>query len=255
MKKGLTIGLAIVLSVGLIILAVKTYLHFRNGNVEKVTVHIEKQGNKGFLSDSAVMQMVHSTDSIIGRPVKEVPKKWIMRTILSSPYVLSSDVYFTIDGNLVINVKERKPLFRIISNNKTDCYVGDDGSFFPLGKNYVARVMLVNGFINSSLKMGSRITDSTYSKTLLPGIFNLAQQVNKDPFLKAIISQIFVNSKGEVDLIPEVGKQVIRFGEPIQVKMKLENLKAFYQQALVKEGWNKYKEINLKYTNQVVCTK
>lgn len=255
MKKWLTRGLALVLSVVLIILAVNTYLHFRNGTVERVTVHIEKQGSNGFLTDSTVLQMVHSSDSIIGKPVKEVHTQQIRKIILSSPYVNSSDVYFTIDGNLVINVKERKPLFRIINNNNTDCYVGEDGSIFPLGKNYVSRVMLVNGFINTPLKPGNKLTDSTYRKTLLPGIYQMAKQINKDPFLKAIISQVFVNSKGEIDLIPEVGKQVIRFGEPVQVQIKLENLKAFYQQALVKEGWKKYKEINLKYTNQVVCTK
>lgn len=204
MKKWLNIGLAIVLSAGLIILAVKTYLSFRNGKVEKVSVHIEKQGNKGFLSDSSIVQMVRSTDSIIGKPVKEVHTKWIRKTILSSPYVLASDVYFTINGNMVINVKERKPLFRIINNKNTNCYVGDDGSIFPLGKNYVARVMLVNGFIKAPLKTGNKLTDSIYSKTLLPGILKLAQQINEDPFLKAIISQVFVNSKGEIDLIPEV---------------------------------------------------
>ena len=247
MKKWLTIGLAIVLSAVLVLLAVKTYLSFRSGKVEKVSVHIEKQGNKGFLSDSSVMQLVRSDDSIIGRPVKEIRTKWIKKRILASPYVLASDVYFTIDGNLVINVKERKPLFRIINSRNTDCYVGYNGSLFPLGKDYVARVMLVNGFINSPLKTGSNITDSTYSKTLLPGIFKLAQQISSDPFLKAVISQIFVNSKGEIDLIP--------FGQPDQIQVKLENLKAFYQQALVMEGWKKYKEINLKYTNQVVCTK
>ncbi|MBN2639569.1 MAG: hypothetical protein JXR65_10850 [Bacteroidales bacterium] len=255
MKKWLTKGLAILLSAVLIGLAVNTYLSFRNGTVGKVTVHIEHHQNKGFLMDSAVLKLIHSNDSVTGKQVKSISTRRIERTILSNPYVLSADAYFTLSGNLVINVLEKKPLFRIINNSNKDCYVGDNGSLFPLSNNYVARVMLVNGFISSSLKIGSNLNDSIYNKTMLPGIFQLAKQISADPFLKANISQIFVNSKGEIDLIPEVGNQVIRFGKPDQIADKLENLKAFYQQALVKEGWNKYKEINLKYTNQVVCTK
>lgn len=255
MKKWLTILLIAVLAGVVLGLSVNTYVHYRNGEVEKITVHIERETPNGFLSDSAVLKLVRSNDSIIGKQVKQVNTKRIDRIIEASPYVQSSDAYFTIDGNLVINVKEKKALFRIINNNNVDCYVDYKGTFFPLGKNYVARVMLVNGFIEAPLVIGKRISDSAYSKTLLPGIFKLSQQIHSDPFLKAAISQVFVNSKGEIDLIPELGRHEVRFGKPDQIKIKLENLKAFYQQALVKEGWDKYKEINLKYTNQVVCTK
>ena len=33
----------------------------------------------------------------------------------------------------------------------------------------------------------------------------------------------------------------------------MNNLLAFYKQAMPKVGWNAYKTINLKYTNQIVC--
>ena len=36
---------------------------------------------------------------------------------------------------------------------------------------------------------------------------------------------------------------------------KLANLKLFYEQAIPKVGWEKYSMINLKYKNQIVCTK
>ena len=36
---------------------------------------------------------------------------------------------------------------------------------------------------------------------------------------------------------------------------KLANLRLFYEQAIPKMGWEKYSIINLKYRNQIVCTK
>ena len=256
MKKWLTILLIAVLAGVVLGLTVNTYVNYRNGKVNKVAVHIERSGkNDGFLSDSAVLQLVHSNDSIIGKVVKQVHTKWIKRVITASPYVRSADTYFTIDGNLIINVIEKQPLFRIINQQYQDCYVDQQGQLFPLGKNHVARVLLVNGYIKAPLVMGKSVQDSIYRKTFLPGIYQLVKQIHSDAFMRAAISQVYVNSKNEIDLIPELGRHVILFGKPDDITTKLENLKAFYQQALVKEGWNKYKEINLKYTNQVVCTK
>jgi len=36
---------------------------------------------------------------------------------------------------------------------------------------------------------------------------------------------------------------------------KFENLRSFMQIALPREGWDHYSFINLKYKNQIVCTK
>jgi len=36
---------------------------------------------------------------------------------------------------------------------------------------------------------------------------------------------------------------------------KFENLKLFYSEGVKQTGWRKYKEINLKYKNQIVCVK
>ena len=59
-------------------------------------------------------------------------------------------------------------------------------------------------------------------------------------------------------MIPVVGKQRIVFGKASSVKEvedKFQRLKVFYQEAMPYEGWNKYKEISLKYEGQVVCRK
>ena len=51
------------------------------------------------------------------------------------------------------------------------------------------------------------------------------------------------------------GSQVILFGNAEDAKEKLENLKTFYQKVMSQMDWHVYKSINLKYKNQVVCSK
>jgi cell division protein FtsQ len=46
------------------------------------------------------------------------------------------------------------------------------------------------------------------------------------------------------------------FGDAKDFEEKFEKLKTFYTEGLNKtDGWNKYSTINIKYKNQVVCTK
>jgi cell division protein FtsQ len=129
------------------------------------------------------------------------------------------------------------------------------GRLFPLTPMVSARVIPANGYIRELLVPGKSIMDSLYRKSALPGLYRLAMEIDKHPFLKAAISQIFINSRKEVDLIPELGSHIVHFGNFDSIDIKLENLEAFYKQALIKEGWNKYNRINLAFTNQVVCTK
>jgi cell division protein FtsQ len=100
--------------------------------------------------------------------------------------------------------------------------------------------------------------DSTYTdnkKPLVSQIYEFARFVIDDDFWNAQITQVYVNGPNDIELIPRVGSQVILIGNLDDFEKKLEKLKLFYEKALPAEGWNKYKKINLKYSNQIICTK
>ena len=59
----------------------------------------------------------------------------------------------------------------------------------------------------------------------------------------------------EVELVPRVGNHRIMLGTLEGFEEQLAYLKLFYEQAIPKMGWEKYSMINLKYKNQIVCTK
>ena len=74
-------------------------------------------------------------------------------------------------------------------------------------------------------------------------------------YLKALIEQIYVEKNGEFQLIPKFNDQVIIFGTTENIKDKFARLLIFYKQGLSITGWNRYNMINIKYKNQVVCSK
>ena len=78
--------------------------------------------------------------------------------------------------------------------------------------------------------------------------------VNKSDFWKSQITQLHFYDN-EFIIIPRVGDHKIYFGELLNINSKLENLFQFYTKVIPTKGWQKYKNVILKYENQIVCTK
>ena len=76
----------------------------------------------------------------------------------------------------------------------------------------------------------------------------------EDKLWNALVEQIVVSGK-EVSLIPKVGNFRIVLGKLENVGKKMENLRLFLEEGIALKGWNVYKEINLKFENQIVCVK
>ena len=112
---------------------------------------------------------------------------------------------------------------------------------FPLSDQYSARVLQV---------YWDEITESRI--TILDPLIDL---IDSDKFLKSQITAIAFDEKNEIVLYPRVGDHKIILGEAEDFRNKFEKLKVFYRHALGKVGWERYSMINLKYHNQVVCTK
>ena len=89
----------------------------------------------------------------------------------------------------------------------------------------------------------------------LAEIHRFCTYVMGHPFWREQIVQLYVNRRGEYELIPRVGAHQILMGSMEEWELKLRNLELLYQQGFSTYGWNSYGTINLKYTNQVICTK
>lgn len=90
-------------------------------------------------------------------------------------------------------------------------------------------------------------------------LLNFVQFVETDDFWCSEIVQIVV-SKGhdgapEIELVPRVGNHTVLFGPPDGAEEKFDKLMTFYRHGLRNIGWEEYRTINVKYKDQVVCTK
>jgi cell division protein FtsQ len=161
------------------------------------------------------------------------------KSICKSPMIEKSEVFVTIDGVLKAVVKQKTPIARIFDENGS-FYIDYQGSVMPLSDEFTARVPLVLGEINKA--------NNEELNKLLRFIYD-------DEFLKKNIIGIAVLSNGGLKMTNRNFNYEIEFGSIINVERKFNNYKAFFQKAVLDSSLYNYKKINLRFTQQVVCTK
>ena len=227
-----------------------------------IVVRILDETNNFFIEETDVLSMLNDKgETIIGKEIGDINVNKLEEFLLLHPSVKNANVHRTLQGDVEIKIIQRNPILRIINKNRESFYVDEEGKIMPLSTKYSAHVLIASGNIGlnytkliaaQKAKIGDKSVDN--SNALLLDLYQLAAYIYHDEFWKAQIEQIYV-SDGDFELIPRVGTHIIKLGSAENYRNKFRNLKILYMQGLPKAGWNKYKIINLKYNNQVICTK
>lgn len=90
-------------------------------------------------------------------------------------------------------------------------------------------------------------------------LLTFVESVENDALLRSEVVQIVARTTPagalEVDLVPRSGRHTIRFGRLEDEEHKFAKLLRFYRNGLARIGWEEYREIDLRYGDQVVCRK
>jgi cell division protein FtsQ len=213
----------------------------RNNAIEIAEPIIEfNEGENNFLTYSMVNKLLIQNTESIQNQAKSVIDLYVLENNVSkNPYVEKADVFLTIDGRLKSVVKQRQPVARILGTEEV-YYIDKQGVKMPLSTNFSSRVLLVSGVNNDD-----EITE------ILP----LILKIEGDDFLHKEIVGILKSAENEYQFSARSGEYKIDFGNLSEMDIKFKKLKAFYNKTFEDKTIQNYKTINVKYHNQVVCTK
>ena len=154
------------------------------------------------------------------------------------PGIKDAEVYINQKGDIDIFIEQKKAIVRVKSNFD-DCYLDEFGKRMELSDNYTPCLLVVTG----------KLSSDNYKE-----VVGFVNEINKSDFWKSQLTQIHYDDN-DVILIPRIGEHKIHIGNLDNTKEKLDNLYQLYNVALPIKGWQTYSDINLKYKNQIVCTK
>ncbi len=231
---------------------------------KNINIKIESDDETEFVNEEVIKGFLKEKgDTLMQQKMEEINVYDLENALNAHPSIENAEVSATVTGNVNISIKQRKPIARVYNLSGENYYIDENAKLMPNCDNYTARVPIVNGFIAE--KYSSYINKSlvdlskdslTKSRLVLDDVFLVCNFIDKDSTLKSLIHQVYVNEKKEIELMPVVGSHKIILGNSEDLEDKFENLQLFYTQGLNNtNGWNKYSIVNLKYKNQVVCTK
>ncbi|MGN8060005.1 cell division protein FtsQ/DivIB [Pedobacter sp. 22163] len=229
-----------------------SFINVKKQTVKCTDVKILIPGADNFIEREEIDAILKEDQGVLlGRNLENINIHKIEKKLQSNPYIGFAKVYVDMDGVLHIEVKQRQPILRILNENGQDFYIDNDGLKMPISSNFTANVLVATGHITEVF--GSRV--DTLHTQLARDLYKTAQYIKKDTLWDAQIEQIVVDQKNDIELIPRVGNQRIVLGNADSLEKKMKNLLLFYKKAMPQVGWDTYKTINIKYTNQIVCEK
>lgn len=197
-------------------------------------------GDNLFLTHETVDKLLIQKNGVLKNKVKTlINLQELESEVCSNKRVAHAKVYMTIDGSLRTVVTQRTPIARIQTDQEL-YYLDNQGCKMPLSTNYSAPVLLVSGWVGAFD---------------LVVVYELVRSVQENPFLKENIIGIQALTQGRFVLKTRLYDQHILIGSVSNLKSKLKKLDAFYNKVIHDKQVETYKTIDVRYENQVVCTK
>lgn len=239
MKKINWTNIRLILIIGFVVFLYSFSAARNDGRMMKEPEVLFADSENFITKDNVNKLLIQNYGSITGIAKVQLDLNKVEKSIDKNPMVDKAEVYATVDGKLKAIVTQKKPVARIFSGSKS-YYLDYKGNEMPLSDSETARVLLVSGSVDK--------VNGVKLKQLLDYIYD-------DSFLKKNITGMDVSPAGTIVMRSRNYDYDIVFGQAINIDRKFKNYKAFLQDAVKDTLIENYKTINLKFTQQVVCTK
>jgi cell division protein FtsQ len=223
--------------------------------IPEIRVEIGEQSGLHFIDNKAIYEHVQSqvlADVKANQGPATLHLGRIERNLMRNPYIASIDISQDLEGKILVDIEQSRPIARIIDASRGDFYISSLGKLIPVSPLYTARVLLLEGpgarRLAERLPKQSRVADSANATYI-----DLITRLEKDEFWRAQASSLLIDARGEVSIIPTLGNHRIELGLPSDLDSKFTRLNAFYQRILPSKGWSRYSFVSVKYQHQIIC--
>jgi len=218
--------------------------------VKDIVIKIENIEGNQFIDDSDIVDLMQlDEENIKGASLEKLNMKQIEKRIKMNRFIDDAQLYSDLKGNLVVKATLRRPVARLVRNDGPDGYIAEDGTVMPVSDKFTTRVVLISGSYIRGLLQLENLNKTEETKKLM----TMLDMIRKDDFWSAQVAQLDIDSKGHIDIMPQIGGQVIEFGTADDLERKFKKMKIFYKEILPQRGWNTYKRVNLEYEGQIIA--
>jgi len=242
MLKKIVSILSVIALIALVAFITVDFADKRKGDTCKdVQVLLMDEVGTSFISKTEILRLLADCGvQLKGKKLDCIDYEAVEQIVLRHKMVARAECYACPSGVVCISIWQHIPILRLFYGN-TSCYLDINGKKTGLSTLTAADVLVASGSVNDS--------------TTIRNLQKMALLLQEHPDWDALIEQVYVEPNGEWVLVPRVSDAMIVFGRPFKMETKLNRVTVFMRDYLPKMGWNTYSTINVKFDNQIVCTK
>ena len=248
MKRQYKIMLIMVGALALLVLVVVANASRSRQQVRAVEASIRYGSTPVLVDEQTVVDSVLATmPQLVMARVKDVDRDAVALAASHVPYLKDISVAVTVSGKVVVHAMQRRPIARLFYGGR-ELYFDSEGSMMPVSRVGECDVLVAGGDFVEPLRL-----DSLNSQT--ERLVRLAAWLDQEKRYRDLIDQIYVESTGNIIMVPKLGNHIIELGDVDDLEDKFANLLTFYRKGMPRAGWDTYSKISLRFKGQVVCTK
>lgn len=229
------------------------YCNKRNGEIVCNNINVSFKDSLGYriITEEEIINELKGRYDVDGIAMDSLDLFRVEEIISERGEIESTNAYGDINGTLYIDVIQRRPVARI-QNSTEQYYTTEDLFIFPV-KVYVS-VPLITGNVPTSFgkKYQGYATDSQ-TREWLGKIVSMAQLIQSNDFLSKQIEQIDVGMDGQIEMFTRFEGPKFIFGTPDNPERKFKKIESYFKYIAPLERGKKYSEVNLSFSNQIVC--
>jgi cell division protein FtsQ len=237
MKSSTATILSILVLIGCIITLLGfTYADKVEKRITSINISIIDDVDSKFLTVPRVRTHLDSYGKIIGELEKDLQLEAMHSHLTNIPSVLNVKIFSNLNGELIIELTQRKAQARVHIDKSSDYYIDELGESMPLDPNYSERVPIIHA---------KNIEEVSQAISFI-------KEIENDEFWTSLIDQIIVHPLGELEIIPRIGARVFLGSSPEPEELR-RNLLTFYRAQIKTGNLKDYSRIDLSYKNQVIA--
>ena len=237
MKSSTATILGILVLIGCIITLLGfTYADKVEKRITSINISIIDDVDSKFLTVPRVRTHLDSYGKIIGELEKDLQLEAMHSHLTNIPSVLNVKIFSNLNGELIIELTQRKAQARVHIDKSSDYYIDELGESMPLDPNYSERVPIIHA---------KNIEEVSQAISFI-------KEIENDEFWTSLIDQIIVHPLGELEIIPRIGARVFLGSSPEPEELR-RNLLTFYRAQIKTGNLKDYSRIDLSYKNQVIA--
>lgn len=221
-----------ILFLTMVFVSIASNLNNNNRDDEAIIVNYPKQSyfNKHLYVENLIQDQYYTG------LIKEGLFNTIEKSIAYTPGIQKAEVYKLYNGNIIIDLYDRKPL--AFKNQNSIFFIDEDSNLIK----------------DDSLKLELPIVRANTSKKDINEIVKIILEINKDKFLEGQVESFWVEDEQIFTNLKSFDFNV-KIGNSYKIKEKIKKLKAYCAYYNKDSSNLNFNQIDLTYNNQLVAIK